>query len=720
MIITNSDRVSSFEAAEGFVKAKSDTVLTVEFGAEQASESVGGQKVVSEAILIPNPTGLHARPAAVLANLAKKFESKVLLQRGDDQANAKSVVAIMGLNIEKGAKVSLIAEGPDAAEAIELIAPELANGLGDEGAVPAPAPATIEIPEDSQPVPVPRSDDPNLLLGVAAAPGLAVGKIFQYRRDEIQVPETGGEPNEERRRLDDAINTGKGQLQALQAELSAQSQPGKAAIFAAHEELLEDPELGDVSESAIAKGKSAEYAWKQAYTLTAERLAALPNEVLAARATDLRDVGRRVLGILTNKPVEQVELPLESVIIAEDLTPSDTAMLDKSRVVGICTVGGSATSHVSILARAFDIPTVAGIEPRAMDLEEGQTVILDGSKGNMRLNPGAEQVAKVKRAKDRSAVKKAADLAKANEPAITIDGHRVEVVANIGGLEEAQKAVQMGAEGVGLLRSEFLFQERAYAPTEDEQASMYNDIAEALQGRTLIIRTLDVGGDKPLPYLPLPKEENPFLGIRGVRLAIDRPDILRGQIRGILRVNKAKRLGMMFPMVSTLAEIRSLQEVVAEEKARVGRIDPIEIGIMVEVPSAALMAEQFAAEVDFFSIGTNDLTQYTMAIDRGHPKLAKNADAMNPAVLRLIAQTVEGAKAHGKWVGVCGGIAGDPRAVPILVGLGLHELSVSVPAVPAVKAAVRNYTLQQCQELAEKALKMDSAADVRALVPEED
>jgi phosphocarrier protein FPr len=623
----------------------------------------------------------------------------------------------MGLDVGHGDKVVLVAEGPDAAEAIAALIPELASGLGDEGTRPATAPATTEIGPDSAPAPRPRSDDPNLLIGVSASPGLAVGKVFRLRREEIQVEEEGGDPHKERRRLDDALDMAKVQLEALQAQLHGQADPAKAAIFAAHQELLEDPDMMDIAESAIAKGKSAAFAWQRAYTTHAERLAQLRNALLAGRANDLRDVGRRVLGIITGQPVEEPALPPETILIAEELTPSDTANLDRTRVLGFCTVGGGATSHVAIIARALDIPAMAGIEPRALDIEDGTPVILDGTRGTLRLDPDPQEIGRIKALKEKSAAKREADLAAADQPAVTGDGHRVEVVANIGGEEDARKAVEMGAEGVGLLRSEFLYLERSTAPTEDEQYQIYDDISAALDGRRLIIRTLDVGGDKPLPYMPLPREENPFLGVRGIRIALDRPEILRTQVRAILRVAKTRRLGIMFPMISTLDEIRSVKGVLDEERDKLGRRDSIEVGIMVEVPSTAVMAAQFAKEVDFFSIGTNDLTQYTLAMDRGHPALASKADGMNPAVLRLIAQTIEGAHANGKWVGVCGGIAGDLQAVPILVGLGVDELSVSVPSVPAVKAEVRRRTLEECKALAQQALAQDTAADVRALVP---
>jgi multiphosphoryl transfer protein len=718
VVITNGERVAAYQPASGLVRAGTDILLTLEITAAAAAAGVvGGQRVVSAAILIPNPTGLHARPAAVLANLAKRWQSRVTLQRGDDQANAKSLVSIMAIGIERGDKVVVIAEGPDAAAAVAALVPEIAAGLGDEGSTPAPAPATTEISADEQPAPRPRSEDPRLLLGVAASPGLAVGKVWRLRREEIPVEETGETPNKERRRLEDAMDVARNQLEALQGELRAQADPAKAAIFAAHQELLGDPDLLDIAESAIAKGKSAAFAWRAAYSTHAERLAALKNELLAGRANDLRDVGRRVLALVTGHPVEEPQAPPETILIAEDLAPSDTARLDRTRVLGFATVGGGATSHVAIIARSLDLPAVAGIEPRAMDLTDGTPVILDGSKGTLRLEPDPAEIDRIRGLKQRMAQRQAADLAAAFQPATTPDGHRIEVAANIGGLQDAQKAVKLGAEGVGLLRSEFLYMDRTAAPTEDEQFAIYSEIARALDGRPMIIRTLDVGGDKPLAYLPLPREENPFLGIRGVRIGLERPEILRTQVRAILRAGQGNKLRMMFPMIATLDEIRSVKGLVEEERARLGTVDPVELGIMVEVPSAAVLARQFAREVDFFSIGTNDLTQYTLAMDRGHPKLAAKADAMNPAVLRLIAQTVEGAKAEGKWVGVCGGLASDPQAVAILVGLGVTELSVSVPSIPAVKAEVRANSLASCQSLAEHALTQDSATAVRALVP---
>jgi multiphosphoryl transfer protein len=719
IVIANSERVTSWERASGFVSAGKDALFSVTFTADQAATPTDGAKtVISEAILIPNRTGLHARPAAVLANLAKGFQSAIKLQVGDRQANARSVTAIMALEVAHGSKVQVVASGSDAAAAVEKLAGVLAQGSGDEGCTPAPAPATTTLSAAAAPPPRRKSDDPNLLIGVSASPGHAVGEVFQVRRAEIKVAEVGAGVDVERRHLAAAIETAQGQLEALRAQLHAKAEPGKAAIFAAHQELLSDPDLLEITESAIAKGKSAAFGWKRAVTTHADRLAGLRNQLLAQRANDLRDVGLRVLSILTGEEIRPLEYRPISVLIAEDLTPSDTAALDRTQVMGFCTTRGGATSHVAILARSLGIPALAGVEPAALEVPNGTLVILDGSKGTLRLNATAEQVARIRRAQELSEQRRKADLAHALEPAATLDGTRIEVVANIGGLKDAGQIAGLGGEGVGLLRSEFLFMERSDAPTEEEQFETYKAIVQAVGPRLpIIIRTLDVGGDKPLPYLPIPKEDNPFLGERGVRVGLDRPEILRTQLRAILRAAAFGKVNVMFPMIATLNELRDAKAILAEEAASLG-VAQIPTGIMVEVPSAAVMAAQFAREADFFSIGTNDLTQYTLAMDRGHPKLAPQVDGLNPAVLKLIAHTVSGASSHGKWVGVCGGIAGDSSAVPILIGLGVSELSVSLPAIPAVKAQIRTLRVEDCKKLAELALAAESAEQVRALVPD--
>jgi phosphocarrier protein FPr len=557
-----------------------------------------------------------------------------------------------------------------------------------------------------------------VLRGVPASPGVAVGQVFQLRHDDVVPEQRAADPNHERRALDAAVAAAHLQLDALQTRLAAEADTEKAAIFAAHQELLEDPEVLDRAAADIRGGATAAYAWQQAYTAQAERLLALKSQLLAARATDMRDVGRRVLHLLVGRDGAAPEIPAESIVVAEDLTPSDAASLDRTRVRGFCTTMGSATSHVAILARGLGIPAVAGIDARVLDLDAGARVVLDGDAGTLKPAPSAAEEAEIVRRQAADEQRRVAELAAAMEPATTRDGHRVEVVANIGDLKEAERVPGVGGEGVGLLRTEFLFMERRTAPDEAEQTETYTAIARALgPERILVIRTLDVGGDKPLPYLPMGAEANPFLGERGIRLTLARPELFRAQVRAILRASTAGRVAVMFPMIATLAEWRAGRELVERERAALG-LPPLQIGIMVETAAAALMAERFAREADFFSIGTNDLTQYTLAMDRTNPRLAPQVDALHPSVLRLIERTVAGAHAHGRWVGVCGALAGDLQAVPVLVGLGVDELSADVPLVPGVKARVRTLALDACRATAQAALEAGDGAEVRAIVRE--
>ena len=584
---------------------------------------------------------------------------------------------------------------------------------------------SVEVEPEPEPEPTgPRSGDWNLLLGVSASPGLGVGTVLQLRREDIVVTENASDHHLERRKLNSAIDRALLDLSALQHKLEQDASPDKAAIFAAHQEILGDPELLDIAASAIDKGKSAPFAWRAAYTNFADQLASLADEVLAGRANDVRDVGQRVLEELTGQRSEKPELAEGTILIAEDLTPSDTAQLDRSKVVGFATTGGGASSHVAIIARSLDIPAVAGIESRALDIADGTRVVLDGSKGSLQLNLTDEEINGIFDRQKRLAERKALEESHKDEPATTTDGHQVHVVANIGGVEDAEKSMTKGAEGVGLLRSEFVFMGRSTAPTEAEQAQVYADCARALKpGQPLVIRTLDVGGDKPLDYLPIPAEENPFLGVRGVRVGLEKPEVLRTQLRAILAAADAGAdLYVMFPMIATIDDWRQAKAIWDDERAKSGVTAKVSVGIMMEVPSVAVMAKQFAAEegCDFFSVGTNDLTSYTLAMDRGHPKLAAQVDPCNPAILTLIGNACEALHERGKWLGICGGVASDPQAVPILVGLGVDELSCSIPAIPAVKAAVRSYSLEQCKEMAAKAVLCSTPEEVRSLVPVEE
>lgn len=723
VVITNGDRVKELVYESGMVHSKRDVCLEIvgTDGSESATtiaDSVEGDRVTSEPITITNPSGLHARPAAVLANLAKQYQSKISLHRGRERANAKSIVAIMGFQVANGDTVTLEAQGPDAKAAVTELTIAIRDGLGEAGSVAVSAPASIAQSTLKTPAPQPKSEDPNIILGVAASSGLAVGNTYRVQEQRLIVEEVGESPEKERRKLERAIAKATLEVESIRAKVHGQGNPSKAAIFAAHQEILNDPELMEVATSAINKGKSAAFAWQQTYLAQANLLAKLKDELLSQRANDIRDVGRRVLRILTGVKTTALKYPHNTILIAEDLTPSDMASLDRERVVGFCTLVGGATSHVAILAQSMGIPAIAGAEPRVLDLIDGIPVILNGTHGTLQLNAPEAELSRVRQRIAEQKTTQATHLKHAFEPAITKDGYRVEIAANIGSLQDAQEAVFLGAEAVGLLRTEFIFMNRAKAPSEDEQTGIYRSIAEVLgKERPMIVRTLDVGGDKPLPYLAMATEENPFLGERGIRFGFDQPELQRTQLRAILRASSAGHVRIMFPMIGRIEELRMAKAMLEEERQRLG-IPPVEIGIMIEVPSAALMAEQLAKEVDFFSVGTNDLTQYTLAMDRTHPKLAPFVDGLHPAVLRLIAQTVKGAERHNKWVGLCGGTGSDPQAVPILIGLGVKELSASVARIPAIKAQVRSLTLERCQKLAAQALEMETAADVRSLVPQ--
>ena len=567
----------------------------------------------------------------------------------------------------------------------------------------------------TQPTPTDETLPANVRKGIPAAPGIAIGPVYHLQHEEIRIDETFHGASAEEAALQKALDRARGQLVTLHKQMVQSAGAGEAAIFEAHQEILDDPDLLEGVLERIGRQQSAARAWQATIDSRAKTLAALKDPLLAGRAADVQDVGYRVLRLLMGGDEQQVSLPDYPVIlVAQDLSPSDTAALDREKILGFCTAAGGPTAHSAIIARALSIPAVVSAGTAVLDIPNLTKVILNGSNGTLTIEPDAAAIAQAQdqQRQWQAAISHAA--ATAADPAITQDNHRVEVVANIGGLADAQQAASAGAEGVGLLRTEFLFLDRSDAPTEREQFEVYRDVVQAMAGQPVIIRTLDIGGDKPLPYISVPPEANPFLGERGIRLCLNRPDLLRQQLRAILRAAEFGPLRIMFPMIADLTEWREARAMVADIQKEMGA-PAVEVGIMIEVPSAALMADVFAKEVDFFSIGTNDLTQYTLAMDRMHPSLAGKSDGLHPAVLRLIARTVEAAHANGKWVGVCGELGADAQAVPILVGLGVDELSVSVPAIPSVKAQIRGLTLTAAQAIAQQALACDTAPAVREL-----
>lgn len=677
-------------------------------------------------LTIHNATGLHARPAKVFVNTAKQFKADIRVQHGDKRANGKSLISVLTLGVERGQQISLFIEGEDEDEAAAALAAIVAAGLGEGAAEPmpaavaAPAAAPVATPT-AAPGMAPAAAPANVMRGVPAAPGIAIGPLFRLR-NTAEVP-TGllsavvGTDAEEAQRLQTAIAQAKDQLVALRRQLVQRGAVAEAAIFDVHLEILEDEDLLSAVGDRIRRGEAAAHAWQSVITERARAVAALDDPLLAGRAADLHDVGYRVLQLLVGVGESGLRLPDHPVIlVAQDLTPSETANLDPNRVLGFCTAAGGPTAHAAIIARALSLPAVVSMGAGVLDLADGTLAVLDGQNGVLIVAPDAVTLTQAQQRRERWLAARLASEQTATEPAITTDGVRIEVVANIGGVAEAERAVQAGAEGVGLLRTEFLFLDRNDPPDEEEQFRVYRDIVQAMQGRPVIVRTLDIGGDKPLPYIRVPAEANPFLGERGIRLCLARPGLLRQQVRAILRASTYGPLRIMFPMVADWNEWQRARQMVLETARELG-VPPVPLGIMVEVPAAALLADVFAREVDFFSVGTNDLTQYTLAVDRQHPSLAGMSDGLHPSVLRLIAHTIEAAHAAGKWVGICGELAADPQAIPILVGLGADELSVGVPAIPTVKAQVRTFSRTEAEQRARQALRCATAAEVRALVP---
>jgi phosphocarrier protein FPr len=660
-------------------------------------------------IVIRNPHGLHARPATALVELAKRFESAVRIRHGGKVADGKSLIALLSLGVGNGAVVHVSADGPDSERALEALRAAIEGGLEEEAeaAAEAAAPGFAEAPA--------RVWEGRTIAGVAASPGLAIGPVRAYRRGKIVVAATAKDPAAEQKRLDAAIEGGKRELDSLFDEVSGRVGIAQSAIFRAHKAFLEDPEILEEARRQVASGHSAGWAWQHTFEERAAQLAAVADPVVAGRAVDLRDVGRRVLRSLAEAlEGEPTALDRPLILIAEDLSPSDTAQLDPAFALGLCTAGGGPTSHTAIISRSLDIPAVVGAGGSVLELADGTPAILDGDNGLLIVHPTPADLAQAHAVQTDRAARRQAERRACYQPAITTDGARIEVVANIAEASEALAAVNAGGEGVGLLRTEFLFLKRDSAPSEDEQAEAYCAMTKALGGLPIIIRTLDIGGDKEVPYIAQPPEQNPFLGERGIRLCLLRPDLFRTQLRAIFRAAATGPVRIMYPMISTLEELAAAKKITEEVRLEMGAA-PVEIGIMIEVPSAAIMADQLAREVDFFSVGSNDLTQYVLAMDRGHPVLAKQADGLHPAVLRMIDTTVKAAKAAGKWVGVCGGIAGDPRGVVLLAGLGVAELSVSIPSIAAVKAQIRTLSLERARALAQRALNCRSAAEVRAL-----
>lgn len=565
-----------------------------------------------------------------------------------------------------------------------------------------------------------------MISGIPASPGIVFGKALVLKEEKIvfdtqKIPDS--QIDSEIARFYTGRSAAIAQLSAVRDRALASLGEEKAAIFEGHLMILEDEELEEEILDYLRSHKvNAALATSKIIDQQVQMLSEIDDEYLKERAGDIRDIGNRLIkNILGMHIIDLGEINEESILVAYDLPPSETAQLNLNKVLGFITDIGGRTSHTSIMARSLELPAIVGTNNATQAISTGDFLILDAINNQIYVNPNEEQISRLK-AQQAKLIEEKAELAKLKDlPAVTLDNHRVEVVANIGTTRDCEGAHRNGAEGVGLYRTEFLFMDRDQLPTEEEQFIAYKEVVEAMNGRIVVLRTMDIGGDKDLPYMNLPKEMNPFLGWRAIRIALDRREILHAQLRAALRASAFGKLAVMFPMIISVEEVRELKSVIETLKQELRNENKpfdenIQIGVMVETPAAAINAKFLAKEVDFFSIGTNDLTQYTLAVDRGNELISHLYNPLSPAVLNLIKQVIDAAHQEGKWTGMCGELAGDERATLLLLGMELDEFSMSSISVPRVKKLIRNTKFADVKALADEALTKPTAAEIENLV----
>jgi phosphocarrier protein len=701
IILTNGEGFELQPLALKTVKVGEPLMRVIARATDAAQTAVdNGAAEASARVRITHRGGLHARPAALVRKTAQGFSSQAHLHYGDQSAPCDSLMGLMGLGIGEGDEVRVSCRGKDREAALQALL----------AALSAPVNAHHQAPVAV--APRRASTETDVLQGVCAAPGLVCGPLLRMTGIELPAEPGNHRVEEQLHRLDAALEQVRSEIRSTLDHARQRKNVEEEDIFAAHLALLEDPALLDAATGAIEQGSAATHAWRDAIQAQCAVLLALGKPLFAERSNDLRDLQQRVLRVLLGK-AWHVELPAGAIVSAHELTPSDLLQLSAQQVAGICMAEGGATSHVAILARGKGLPCVVALGAQVLDVPQGQRVVLDAANGRLELAPSEARHAEVHQIREAHTLRRQQQQAQAQLPARTTDGVGIEVAANVASSHEAQVAFENGADGVGLLRTEFLFVDRRTAPDEQEQRQAYQAVLDAMGDKSVIIRTIDVGGDKQLDYLPLPVEANPVLGLRGIRLAQVRPELLDQQLRALLQVCPLERCRILLPMVSEVDELLHIRQRLDELCVELELTQRPELGVMIEVPAAALMAEQLAEHADFLSIGTNDLSQYTLAMDRDHAGLAARVDALHPALLRLIAQTCAGAAKHGRWVGVCGALASDPLATPVLVGLGVRELSVSPPQIAEIKDRVRHLDAAQCRQLSQGLLNLSSAKAVR-------
>ncbi|MCP0887923.1 phosphoenolpyruvate--protein phosphotransferase [Ligilactobacillus sp. WILCCON 0076] len=564
-----------------------------------------------------------------------------------------------------------------------------------------------------------------MLKGIAASDGIAAAKAYMLVQPDLSFSKASiDNPETEIKRLEASLEASKKELEIIKAKATENLGADEAGVFEAHLTILSDPELiGQIKEKITSEKINAEAALKNVTDMFISMFEAMTDNVyMQERAGDVRDVTKRVLSHLLGVTLPNPALINEEVVIvAHDLTPSDTAQLDRKYVKGFITDIGGRTSHSAIMSRTLEIAAIVGSGNATSEIKDGDQVIIDGIEGNALVNPSKAELADyAQKAADFAAQKAEWKLLK-NAKSVTADGKIVTLAANIGTPDDVLGAVDNGAEAVGLFRSEFLYMNSAELPTEDEQFEAYKKAIEGMNGKQVVVRTMDIGGDKKLPYLPLPEEENPFLGYRAIRISLDRQDIFRTQLRALLRASSFGRLAIMFPMIATVNEFKQAKAIFEEEKAKLIAdgtkvSDDIEVGMMMEIPAAAMIADKLAKYADFFSIGTNDLIGYTMAADRGNERVSYLYQPYNPSILRLVKQIIDASHAEGKWTGMCGEMAGDQIAVPLLAGMGLDEFSMSATSILKTRSLMKKLDTSKMKDLADAALDCETAEEVTALV----
>lgn len=696
--------------------------LGIDIAEKGESRDVHPSTESTQEIVLPvrNKLGLHARPAAQFVSMAGKFQSEIFvknLSKNTDFVNAKSINQIITLGVRHGHQIMIAAAGPDASDSILSLKKLIGANFYEEEQ------EFISYPLKQDDGIIQKAEQAgNVLTGIPVSPGIAIGRSYVYRPVIPEVKEYMiTDPDAEITRFHKALDEVNKDIDALRNESEKTMDAYDVTIFDSHILYLNDPALVDRTRYIIREQQiNAEAAWQTAIEEMMHSYKSIGDQIVRDREINLIDIGLQVIGKLTGRPRTLPIPDIASILLVRELNPSETAQLNPEKILALCSETGNKTSHSAIVARSFGIPAVFGVGESLAEIDNDTTLIVDGNEGILIIEPDDETLETYREHQHTAESEKQIAVSKTHDRAITLDGKVVGIAANVSNISDVRSALRHGAEGVGLFRTEFLYMNRTGLPSEVEQYEVYKEAADLLGTRPLIIRTVDIGGDKPVPYLNITKESNPFLGWRGLRYCLDQIDVFKTQLRAILRASYKRNVMLMFPMVATVREMRAARAVIDEVKHELSQEehtfnDDIKVGAMIETPSAVMMAHRLIQEVDFFSIGSNDLIQYIFAADRTNSRVAALGDPLDPAVLRMIRDTISVTHAAGKWIGLCGEMAGDRLALPLLLGFGLDEFSMSPALISEWKEAVRSISAKKATDLAEQALHCISAEEVKNL-----